>query len=255
MIIQIDHITISTVHFDIATDCFKKWGYDLRFIEKGVDNLGIKKKFLRTLNPVHDIAFLQLTDSYSVEIINHRSEQNIDSYIIPVIFRNPAEAWMEYQDSLKILNISGKPGILPCIDIPVFITTAPQAPENAIKAIIVKTNDLKKSLEFWGYLGFKLQETDGIAARMSFISPFRSTSLELIVMESPTEQPGYTLDSTGVSCIALISTSAKKDHDNLSENGITVTEIGILSLNGKTLNIFFILGPCNEIVEIIEITH
>lgn len=63
------------------------------------------------------------------------------------------------------------------------------------------------------------------------------------------------LDDLGVSCISFLSSSVSKDKELLLKEGLTVIDVGCLEINGKLLNVIFVLGPTGELVEVIDITE
>ena len=87
MILEIDHIAISSMNFHDDIEFFKSMGYELKFTESNVDNLMIKRSLLHNYQSIHDIALLTLTDNLGIELVNHKTIHKSHEYIIP-IFEN-----------------------------------------------------------------------------------------------------------------------------------------------------------------------
>jgi len=122
-----------------------------------------------------------------------------------------------------------------------------------IESISSLTYDLKKSTIFFKAFGFLPVEGSGASHVLRF--NFLTTGAVLIInlKESQGASKKYYLNDLGFTCIAFVSNSAARDRDYIEQSGYEVTDIETVVVNKRNFDIFFVIGPSGEIVEVIEI--
>jgi len=221
MIIHIDHLALTTDGFKDDINILEKFGYKLRFLERDIKNLDIKKQFLRNFTKNHDIALLDNINGLSIELINYPVSGVEKSIFYPKINNNTIS---KLQDVRK-----------------------------GFSEICFKTHNFSESLKFWKSLDFHVYEQNKNITRLKIRSLINRSDY-FVCIENANELEGQCfLDDLGFNSIALISTSITKDRDFLIKQNFDATPIDTLELNGKNLNIFFVKGPSLELLEIIGI--
>lgn len=114
--------------------------------------------------------------------------------------------------------------------------------------IVVKTNDIQKSKDFWSAIGFKEKEK----GEMEFNTIF-PTSVKLYLSFELSEQTDYKINDKGYNCIGLVTTSILKDIEKLKKLECEISEIQELTVNNKPMKICFAQRNLCEIIELIEI--
>jgi len=256
MIMQIDHVAISSMNFDGHIKIINSLGYKLKFAEKDIENLKIKSGLMRNFSELQNLALLTRENSVGIELLNHRHiNSKSDIYIFPIFDNVPGELVekIEQEKVGKGMFIKAK---LRCFDVPIY---TPDDVKDAnifqFNKIIIKTRDTKLSMDFWGYFGFKVIQTEKKFAILEFKSLFNKNVYQIYLQEDSNIKKEFFLDDKGFNCIAFTSNSAKNEKESLERKGVRVTEIEKLLLNGKLLNIFFAIGPFRELVEIIGIEN
>ena len=223
MIIHIDHLALTTSCFDDDINILEKFGYKLRFLERNVKNLNIKKQYLRNSTDNHDIALMDCINGMSMEIINYPLKGLERSIFFPKIDNNAITKLKEIQKSFSF------------------------------NEICFKSYNFTESLKFWKSLGFQIYEYNENNTCLKFRSLITRSDYFVCIENINELKDQCFLDDLGFNSIALISTSAVKDRDLLKKQNFEVTSIDALELNDKKLNIFFTIGPSLELVEIIGI--
>ena len=88
---------------------------------------------------------------------------------------------------------------------------------------------------------------------MEFRSPFAKDAFVMYIRREYIIPQKHYLDDAGYTSIAFVTTLAKKEYDIFKSAGYHVTDLEKVRLRDKLFNIFFISGPSNEIVEVIEV--
>lgn len=254
MIIEIDHIAISSNRFAEHIESMKTLGYTTSFIEMNRENLKIKTKLLHKFHANHDLALLSSMGNIGIELVNHRTiHKSDDVYIIP-IFENIPHEIIEYIQEKEIDNI-GKYGIMKTFDTPIYISNNVNNANLQFKKFVIKTKNIEKSVIFWKLLGFKIIQNTTDLILLEFKALLNQNIYHLYLQKTQDQDKTHFLDDTGFNCVAFISTSSKNEKNFLDHKGITTTNIEKFILREKTLDIFFAIGPSGEIVEIISIQN
>ena len=234
MIIDIDHISYCSSNIEEHIEFFKSCGYDLKFFIQKTPNLKIKKKFMKKFSPLQNFALLSSKDNMNVEALNYNHYEYGISYMEP-IFENISK---------PLLNNTK-------LQVPITIL---QTKKKFFKfnKVIVKTFDLKKSLFFWEYFGFKKINSKKNSAILQFNSLINNKIYQIHLKKSSNAITKHDLDDIGFNCIAFVSTSLEHDKKTLTDNGWLTSNIENFTINKKVAQILFCRGYCGEIVEIIS---
>ena len=124
--------------------------------------------------------------------------------------------------------------------------------ENAqLDTFIIHTNDVEQSTKFFQTLGFKSNDKIDNLSRLTFTTLIEKTAYHILLKKTETTAKYY-MDTRGFNSIALVSTNAEKEQRKLQKKGYETGEIGQITVNNRLLNIFFVTGPSNELIEIIS---
>lgn len=246
MILDIDHIALTSSNFDVANKIFKQLGYNIQFEEKNVANPIIKKKLMKNYSDIHDLCLLISKTNLNIELLNHSTNNMQQGFITP-IFENPHQTFYEKYKNLNLNQIEFLVHIEP-LDTHVMIKNN-ENQNFVFNKLIVKTNNLEESRKFWKELGF--QNIDDKGNNLFFNSILSGKTYEIYLNLSKIKSK-YFLDDLGWSSIALITNSATLEKKRL-ENKFQTTEIVSIMINRNKLNVFFIRSPGGEIVELISI--
>ena len=237
MILDIDHIALTSSDFSRLMDIFSKLDYCVEFYEKRVDNPKIKEKLMQHFSEYHDLCLLKSKNNLNVELLNHKTVNKKNGFLIP-IFNNTETNSLQKDQLLKIKNSN----------IPLIIEETNN--DFLFNKMIVETNNLEESKNFWKSLGF-FQKNE-FKNHLYFNSILSEKKYEFILKEIHSDSKNN-LDDKGWNCIALLSNSIEKEYDFLKNKYIT-TEIELLEINHKQLRIFFVKSPGGELIEIISLT-
>jgi hypothetical protein len=249
MLIEIDHIAISSIRFAEHIKVMKTMGYAPTFIETNIDNLQIKRQLLNRYDAKHDLALLNSVGNIGIELVNHRHIYEADAYIVP-IFENIPYDLIEDVKEKKVNNI-GFYAKMKAFDAPIYISNNDHSPNLQFKKFVVKTKNIEKSIQFWEFLGFKVIQTTP-----DLILEFRALlhkNIYYLHLQKNNDGNSHFLDDKGFNCIAFISNSAKNEKEFLDKKGVDTTNIEKFVLGEKILDIFFAKGPSGETVEIISV--
>lgn len=250
MLIEIDHIAVSSIRFAEHIQIMQSIGYAPTFIETNINNLQIKRQLLNRYETTHDLALLNSVDNIGIELVNHRHIHEAVAYIVPV-FENIPYDLIEDVKEKKIDNI-GFYANMKAFDAPIYISNNDHNPKPQFKKFVVKTKNIKKSILFWELLGFNVLQTDPDLVLLEFRALTHKNIYHLYLQQSNDDNI-HLLDDKGFNCIAFISNSAKNEKESLDKKGVSTTNIEKFVLGEKTLNIFFAKGPSGELVEIISV--
>jgi hypothetical protein len=250
MLIEIDHIAISSIRFAEHIKIMKTIGYAPTFIETNIDNLQIKRQLLNRYDAKHDLALLNSVGNIGIELVNHRYIHESDAYIVPIFENIPYELIEDIKEK-KINNI-GFCAKMKAFDIPIYISDS-DSPNLQFKKFVVKTKNIKKSILFWELLGFKVIQTTPDLVFLEFRALLHKNIYHLYLQKNNDDNIIHCLDDRGFNCIAFISNSAKNEKEFLDKKDVSTTNIEKFVLGEKTLDIFFAKGPSGELIEIISI--
>ena len=250
MLLDIDHIALSSSSVERDSEILQTIGYKLDFIEIGIENLSIKRDFLKVFSKQHDISLLRSNNGFNIELINHRNIHNIHPYLIPLFENIPSSLIEEDENTQTDKNrIEFKMKIF---GMPIYLERNTSSKEFKFNKLVMQINNIEKTKKFFEILGFKTINVEKGIVKLEFRSLFGNKSYFLFLNQDDNDSIRY-LDGRGPNCIAFLSNSIENERKNLSEAGFYTTSIQKLILNKKLLNIFFARGPSNEIIEIISI--
>ncbi len=217
MIINIDHIGLSSNDLSKDGTHLTALGYEKVFEEIGLENMDIKRPYLQEFTPTHNIVLYRKNDTFDIELLQHGELGNGVGFIFPFNQKNENE-----------LN------------------------ENTqLDTFIIHTNDVEKSTKFFQTLGFKPNgEIEGLP-RLTFTALIEKNAYHILLKKTQTTTKYY-MDTPGFNSIALVSTNAEKEQRKLQKKGYNTGEIGQITVNNRLLNVFFVTGPSNELIEIIS---
>lgn len=81
MILAIDHVAYTSNSINQDIDIFTQNGYTIDFDVKNIPNPEIKKELMTDYSEIHDLMLLKKTNSYSIEILNHKNSFSNNSFI------------------------------------------------------------------------------------------------------------------------------------------------------------------------------
>lgn len=249
MIIQIDHVSISSMDFAKHIRIMKSLGYEPVFIEKNIKNPQIKHEFMTGCSKMHDLALLTSKGKISVELINHGNINQENGYIYPV-FENISDNFIEKTNEKSKDDIFVK-GKLKCLDAAIY-TYNNMNTGFRFNKMIIETRDINNSTTFFECLGFRFFQKENDYVVLDYTSIFKD-DCQLYLKKNDSINNKHYLDDRGFNCIALISTSAINEKEYLDKKGIRTTEIENFTVNRKNLDIFFAVGDSGELAEIIGI--
>ena len=254
MIVKIDHVALSSLNFEEDITVMKSLGYKPIFVEKDIKNLEIKRGLMRRFSKRQGLALLEQEGCLGVELINHGHINSQETSITP-IFENVPVDLVEIATRKKINDNIFTEARIKSLNIPIYITTSAGSSEFRFNKLMIKTRDMKKALNFWECLGFKSVNVNENSAISEFKSPFDEAAYQIHIQENSAVENHRYLDDTGFNCIAFISNSVRNEKESLDKQGVKVTEIEDIELNGRTLSIFFAFGPSGELVELIGVKN
>ena len=217
MIINIDHIGLSSNDLTKDGTHITALGYEKVFEEIGLENMNIKRPYLKEFTPTHDIVLYRKNDAFDIELLQHGKLGNETGFIFPFNQKNNNE----FNENTKL------------------------------DTFIIHTNDVEQSTKFFQALGFKSNGVIDDLPRLTFTALIEKTAYHLLLKKTETTTKYY-MDTPGFNSIALVSTNAEKEQRKLQKKGYTTGDIGQITVNNRLLNVFFVTGPSNELIEIIS---
>jgi len=228
MILDIDHIALSSSDFSNDIKIFSGLDYKLKFNENKIKNLIIKKNFMKFFSLNHNLCLLTSKYNINIELLHHEKINNKNGFIVPIFeFSKNINLKFKNFNVQNILNNS--------LDNFIF------------NKFYIYSSNIEDSSIFWSKLGFKKIKQNQYA----FQSIISSKKYELIFKFNSFKQD-YFLDDNGCNCIAFLTNSIQNEKRNFEAHYET-SKIQTLKINKKELEIFFVRGPSNELVEIISI--
>lgn len=250
MIIDVDHLAISCTDIDEKIKYMTKIGYQPKFVEKKIKNLEIKFEFLDKSPEFHSLALLTSKTSLNIELVDHGYSKITTQYpLIPIMKNVPQDILTKTDQKIECV---GNIGYLDGFRFPI-IHYENSTRDFQFNNILIKTSNLDESIKFWQYFGFSIsfKSDNFIVLRFKPVMSEKTYLITLVVSKGISTS----LDIDGPSCVALLSTSAKKERNILRERGYNVSKIENLVVNNKELDVFFIKGGHGELVEIISINQ
>jgi hypothetical protein len=186
--------------------------------------------------------------STSIELINHHSINNVEPYIIP-ISGNSLNDFMKYVNFNK-KNIQKYK--MNTLDFNIFVKYKKQKSGKLVNNFIIKTNTVLESIKFWNQLGFFEKESSQNYSKMVFNSIINKKEIIIHLIKEDNQREKF-LDDLGANCIAFLSHSIEKERKKFLELSFEITDIESIILNDKKIQVFFVKGPSNELVEIFSL--
>jgi hypothetical protein len=246
MILSIDHIALCSDNIERDEATILEFGYSNVFHLKEIKNPSIKRDLLSSNHAMHDLSLYTRDNSIAIELINHHSQRETASFIIPV-FTNVRE------DQVEVISMEGPfaSAVLKKSHTPIYLKQEDTRPGIHINTFCVNTNDINSSIIFWQNFGFKCSNKSLRSQVMEFYSPIKREIITMRLNESKEKIEHY-LDDTGFNCIAFITNSVERERAGFEEKGFNVTEIEPFVIADRHLRIFFARGHNSELVELIE---
>lgn len=236
MILDIDHIALSSSNISKFIEIFSKFDYDVEFNEKNVKNSIIKKKYMKNFSPNHDLCLLNSKSNINIELLHHEQINKENGFITPI-----------FENFKKSNHCKGLDMKLKNYGIPYILKQSNKI--FSFNKFIVQSNNIEKSDLFWNDLGFK--KINQKQHHYIFQSIISLKKYELFMEFSRNGKNNF-LDDHGWNCISLLTNSIINEKKNLG-NKYETTKIDTLLINEKKIDLFFVRGPSNELVEIISI--
>lgn len=250
MLLDIDHVAFASLSVERDIEVFYTLGYKEDFVETDIENLTIKRDFLRVFSEHHDISLLKANGSISIELTNHKNIHVCYPYIIP-IFENLPHDLAEYHHDKESDHI-GIEAKMKNFNMSVYLKHSQSTSQFKFNKLVIRTNNILRSVNFFKILGFRLVDKKDGLVMLEFKSLFSNNVYVLYLKKDDNNLIRY-LDDNGPNCVALISNSIGVERENLQSAGFHTTPIQRLTLNRKLIDVFFTRGPGNEIIEIISI--
>lgn len=108
------------------------------------------------------------------------------------------------------------------------------------------TKEINALKGLYGCLGIK--EIDDLTLNVKGVLDRTNAFVHFIQAENPS----VNLDNEGFTCPTLFVDSYLKTKEKVEENGYRCTESSPITINGRELKIFFILGKYGEVLELIS---
>ncbi|MGD1102103.1 MAG: VOC family protein [Terriglobia bacterium] len=250
MIIKIDHLAFSSLDLQEDLGTFGSLGYEALFVEKDLRDLESARPFMKHFSGHVDMALMTRPGSISVELLHYGHVAAEDSYLFPVLegtclnMERVRDAFVADGGSF----VRSKSSLLKA---DFFVPEGIQPAEFVCNRVVVDADDIESSADFWCSLGFKRVATGEQITHLEFRSPFMKGIYHLSIRKREPRQARCLLDSQGFNCIAFVTTDTDKERKRFDKLGMECTEAEPLRVNTKDLRIFWLLGPCGEIVELI----
>ncbi|MFH1077800.1 MAG: hypothetical protein V1745_00745 [Patescibacteria group bacterium] len=252
MIIGIDHVAF--VSEDVTRDAgiFESAGYVTRFVERRIGNPAIKEPFLTRRAPTQDLVLMGADASIPIELIHDHDESSGESNLMPSFGDIPSE-WTVRDDGTTgdgHVTVSAGP-----LEFRAEVRgTAPRA-RLVFDRLVSVTSDPARTIGFWRSFGFVEAMEGTLGNELRWDSPFAGRVCTLEVRSRADAGTAPRLDVTGFSCLAFVATDAGHERERLICDGISVTPIESVVIDGKGLDVFFAYGDHGEIAEVFSVVH
>jgi hypothetical protein len=249
MIIQIDHIALSSSDFEKDAETLSLLGYKNSFCEKNKKNADIKRNYLSYFSDTHDLSLFSKEGSFGIELLNHFSINKQTGFITP-LFENLPGTLVErkWDDGFFEFNAAMVKGF----SAPVYVIENKNSSGFKFDKFVVRTKCVDKSAAFWRCLGFKILDHVREFAVLEFNALFQEQSCRIFLKQDNSVSDHF-LNDNGFNCIAMLSNSPEREALYIRNKGFVITEMAQLEINGKNLDFFFAVGPGGELAEVIGI--
>jgi hypothetical protein len=250
MIIQIDHIALSSSDFQKDAEALSSLGYKNSFCEKNKKNADIKRNYLSYFTDTHDLSLFSKEGSFGIELLNHFSINNQTGFIAP-IFENLPDALVEKKWADGFFEFDA--AMVKGFSVPIYVKEDKNSSSGfKFDKFAVRTKCVEESVAFWQCLGFKILDHLREFAVLEFKDLFQERPYRIFLKQDNTVGEHF-LNDNGFNCIAMLSNSPKRESPQIRGKGFVITEMAHLEINGNNLEFFFAVGPSGEIVEVIGI--
>lgn len=219
MIIGTSHISYSSYEIEKDVQKYIAKGYSLKFLEKDIDNSIQKKLFLNRYSSKHSLAVLSGKNGFNLELVEHHPLKKTD---------------LEPNNNIMINFCDGY-----------------------IESVEYRVKNFDLSVLFWEeLLGFSIIETDKSICSLEkkTVIPQWGSKVKLHKTRRNISTPK--LDAKGATSFAFLSTNLSSDLFKMHQSSHVVCgEPFKLEVNGNVLNIAFIQGPSQELIELIELEN
>lgn len=236
MILDIDHIALSNSDFSKFIKVFSELDYQLQFYEKKIKNPIIKKKLMKFFSLNHNLCLLNSKSNINIELLYYDATNPDVGFITPI-----------FECSKQFSNIQEFNLKLKLMKIPYILKQSKN--DFGFNKFVVQSNNIEQSKIFWNALGFKNINKQN--NQCIFESILSSKTYEIFI-ELTKSRKNYFLDDDGWNSIAFLTNSIRTEKERL-EKKYETSKIESLLINKKELEIFFVKGPSNELVEIISL--
>ncbi len=260
MIIKVSHLVFSSNNFEENSRELGLLGYQCIFTETNLPNKEVKRPLFSHFSERHDLRYFSLSESVGVELLNWRHKSMQESNFVPLFQNIPSSFLNQYSvrndlvpEQFKLGIFSFFKGVISTLHLPFFFLRREHSSAQ-LNGLFVKTSNLEESILFWKHFRFVVSEVNNDQAILILKSPLPQTPpFSLYLQKEKNINLNPHLDDFGVSCISFLSSDADKEKDLLKKIGITIFDVGHLLINQKLLKIFFALGPCGELIEVIDV--
>jgi hypothetical protein len=272
MILGVDHIALSCKNISQGAKLLAEEGFRVKFVQEDVPNHPSKRHLLTSHHPLHSVAYCQSQSGISIELTQHSSQLNDKGALYQVLLSKPPSNATPSTGTLLSTWESSWCAALECVSPerglwhPFHAQFWYDAHEDEqleggtfIRALLVPITNLSASERFWVKgLGCRvvaqgIVENEYRWARVAFQTPVQTWSLDVVLVESDRRTVVPHLDDSGFPCLAVITNRITDDQETLLEmGGHDTSDTFTLEVDGKTLGVFILRGPGNELVELVE---
>lgn len=258
MIFKIAHICFCGNHVK-ARELLAVLGYELVFSER-IPPMGITQRHLSQYITELDMSLWAKQGNISIEILEFENYSHNKGLICPLVSAKMpgVVAGIAEEHAFQFNTSEYQPAAF--IECPAYIkldaSIEKPLPDTILDTILIFTHDLSKSLNYWSLVGLDCIERSNIHAVFRLRCVFTGKNFYVHVHKtnqnySMTED----IDSLGFHVLGLISNSAKLERERLVSFGINVTPLEQISINGRSLSIFYSRSPEGIITEIISLNQ
>jgi len=269
MILGVDHLALSCENLDVDGPAIVRAGFEEKFRQYLVPNSPGKRPFLVEYRPEHSVGYYQTTNSVAIELTQHGTPLKEGESGYQVLLSKPPEGYRSgerkserWKSVWKRAYSCASPqmAVWPNLQAQFWYDSSDGNDTNTkVKAVLVPVPNLEEAETFWnkglGCHSYSKSLT-GEKPRwslMGFVSPAGSWSLDVILAESSESRSMPRLDQAGFPCLALLTTSIKRDARRIWNAGAeeSTGEFQV-EVNGKPLRVAVFRGPDGNLIELIE---
>ena len=173
MLLDVDHVAFSSLYIKRDSEIFQTVGYTVEFIETNVENLSIKRDFLRDFSEKHSIALLKSQKGFNIEFTNHGNAYASHPHMIPVFENLPHALINEYKKEENQNRIEVQMKISSA---PIYLESNSLDKEFKFNKLVIRTNNSSETKRFFEILGFKTTNEENNMTKMEFKALFGSKS-------------------------------------------------------------------------------